>query len=266
MAKKIKASESVNAVENNATETIVAVETPATTETTKEATTDAVETSAAETPAETATNNALSVEAVKNACKWIKEEQLSLRSIVATIYDNKSVNELQPIAAALGMFTEEKSRRDSINAARDMLINCLPVVSVKKYGEGDNEQVKNEPAKLKEITAGVYKAVAETNVWSMLESALNNINRDKTSVVVELGKYYDVNGLPIDNTTGAEAEKTAKTERKEKKEANARKTLGISEDAQIVTDMTAKDILFAALSRVQNEAAREKILEAISML
>lgn len=257
MAKTRKKSESANnvAVADNTQTTTANVETPTTTE---ETTTEAA-------PANDG-NNALSVEAVKNACKWIKEEQLSLRSIIATIYDNKSVNELQPIAAALGMFTEEKSRRDSINAARDMLINCLPVVSVKKYGEGDNEQVKNEPARLKEISNGVYKAVAETNVWNMLEVALNNINRNKTSVVVELGKYYDVNGLPVDNTTGTEAEKTAKEERKEKKQANARKTLGISEDAQIVTDMTAKDILFAALARVSNEGAREKILEAISML
>lgn len=256
MAKTSKKSESANnvannvAVADNAQTTTANVETPTTTE---ETTTEAA-------PA----NNALSVEAVKNACKWIKEEQLSLRSIVATIYDNKETETLQTVAKALGMFDEGKNRRDSINGARDMLINCLPVVSVKRYG--DNELPKNEPARLKEISNGVYKAVTETNVWSILEAALNNIDRAQKSVVVELGRYYDVNGVPVDNTTGTEAEKMAKEERKEKKQANARKTLGIAEDAQIVTNMTAKDILFAALARVQNEAARAKILEAIELV
>lgn len=259
MGKTSKKNESANnvannvAVADNAQATTANVETPTTTES---------------TPANVETaNNALSVEAVKNACKWIKEEQLSLRSIVATIYDNRTINELHAIATALDMFdTTGKSRRDIINGARDMLINCLPVVSVKRYGEGDNEQVKNEPARLKEITAGVYKAVAENNIWNILEVALNNIDRAQKSIVVDLGRYYDKNGVPVDNTTGTEAEKTAKEERKEKKQANARKTLGIAEDAQIVTNMTAKDILFAALARVQNESARAKILEAIELV
>lgn len=215
----------------------------------------------------TAVNAARVTDAIKRALKLIKEEALSLRAIVATIYDNKEANADIAFVAKYLAFENAANRHAAIKAGVVMLKKLLPIVHAAQIGD----TVKHEPAKLVEVAPGVYEAKEEANVWAILDAALSNIDRTAAKRLVTIGHYYNADGDRIDTEEAKAAKRATSAAKKEaaaaKREEAAKKTLGLDGvDIVSVKEISALDLLRHALAKCTGTPAAKHIVDAMAAL
>lgn len=167
----------------------------------------------------------------------VKRELLTNRSVIATLYDNRNDETLSEIAGVLFCdTTQDTTRKVAITAGLKRYIKLMPYVLTIEHAESGNKDYKC--AKLESVANGVYKAV-ESDAIETLTATLTNYYNGGGSKFVEFGKYYDIEGNIIDNTTAKEqieAEKAAKRVKRE--ESTAKRDEKALNNADVLTLLT----------------------------